>query len=62
MSLMKSFLSYKKPDKFQAEKFLTSGYLMAKIQEAVSYKLVSYMQVLTVSTFSSLKSLTYILR
>ena len=49
LSLMESyFLKYKKRDKFQAGKFLISGYLMAKIQAAVSYKSVSYMQVLTV--------------
>ena len=40
-----------KLDKFQTEKFLISGYLMAKIQAAVSYKLFSYMQVLTVIDF-----------
>ena len=36
-------------DKFQAEKFLISAYLMAKNQAAVSYQLVSFMRVLTVS-------------
>ena len=48
MSLMKSY--FLKLDKFQAEKFLISGYLMAKKkkQAAVSYKLVSYMRVLTI--------------
>ena len=44
MSLMKShFLSYKKLDKFQAEKFLYQGTFWQKIQAAVSFKLVSYM-------------------
>ena len=47
MSLMKSY--FLKLDKFQAEKFLISGYLMAKKkQAAVSYKLVSHMRVLTI--------------
>ena len=46
MSLMKSHF-LKLLVKFQAEKFLISGYLMTK-NSAVSYKLVSYMRVLTV--------------
>ena len=45
MSLMKShFLSFKKLDKFQAEKFLYQGTFWQKIKaHAVSFKLVSYM-------------------
>ena len=40
--------TYNKMD-FWTEKFLISWYLMAKIQAAVSYKLVPYMRVLTVT-------------
>ena len=50
MSFVKShFLSYEKLVNFQAEKFLISGYLMTKIQAAVSY-----MRVLTVSDKSEM--------
>ena len=52
MSLIKRhFSSYKKLDKFQTEKFLYQGILWQKVQTAVSYKLVSYMRVLTVFRF-----------
>ena len=44
------FLSYKKLAKFQAEKFLISGYLMIQNSgcSLISYKLFSYLRVLTV--------------